>query len=47
MILQDLYREVAAKEKVPIPDDDMKPFVIKLDNANFDPARPQEEVSRA
>ena len=25
---------------VPIPDDDMKPFTVKLDSATFDPANP-------
>jgi len=30
-----------------VPDDDMKPFVLKLDGATFDPKNPQEEVKRA
>ena len=38
LILSDLYREVAKEVGVPIPDDDMAPFTIQLDNARFDPA---------
>lgn len=37
LILQDLYKEVAAEMKLPIPDDDMKPFTIDLDKSKFDP----------
>jgi nitrate/nitrite transport system substrate-binding protein len=40
LIMQDLYREVAREMSVPIPDDDMKPFTVKLDNATFDPTNP-------
>jgi nitrate/nitrite transport system substrate-binding protein len=40
LIMQDLYKEVASELKIPIPDDDMKPFTIKLDNVTFDPANP-------
>ncbi|MEP7054383.1 MAG: CmpA/NrtA family ABC transporter substrate-binding protein [Actinomycetota bacterium] len=47
LLLTDLYSEVATAEKVTIPDDDMKPFQIKLDGATFDPAKPQDEVKRA
>lgn len=46
LILRDVYAKVAAKEKVAVPDDDMKPFPVRLDNAMFDPAKPQEEVAR-
>lgn len=46
MILSDLYREVAAIEKIPVPDDDMSPFEIQLDKHTFDPAKPQEEAIR-
>jgi nitrate/nitrite transport system substrate-binding protein len=47
ILLQDLYAEVAAAEKIAVPDDDMKPFTVKLDNATFDPAKPALEVKRA
>lgn len=46
LILTDLYAEVAAAAKVPVPDDDMKPFEVKLDGATFDPAKPDEEAKR-
>jgi nitrate/nitrite transport system substrate-binding protein len=40
LVLQDLYREVAAEAKLAVPDDDMKPFTIDLDRATFDPRAP-------
>jgi nitrate/nitrite transport system substrate-binding protein len=40
LILQDLYKEAAGELKLTIPDDDMKPFTVKLDNVTFDPASP-------
>ncbi len=46
LVLRDLYEKVAAKEGIDVPDDDMKPFNIKLDNATFDPKKPLEEVNR-
>ncbi|MGH9156507.1 MAG: CmpA/NrtA family ABC transporter substrate-binding protein [Acidimicrobiales bacterium] len=46
LILRDLYEKVAAKEGVEVPDDDMAPFEVQLDNATFDPAKPQAEVAR-
>jgi nitrate/nitrite transport system substrate-binding protein len=46
LILRDLYEKVAAREKVPVPDDDMSPLTIKLDNTTFDPKKPLEEVNR-
>ena len=46
LILRDLYEEVAAKEKVPVPNDDMAAFPLKLDNTTFDPTRPLQEVAR-
>ncbi len=46
ILLQDLYAEVAAAEKVAVPDDDMKPFVVKLDHATFDPKKPKKEAQR-
>ncbi len=42
LIMQDLYKEVATSMKIKIPDDDMKPFVIDLDKAKFDPNSPGE-----
>ncbi|HZN14374.1 MAG TPA: CmpA/NrtA family ABC transporter substrate-binding protein [Acidimicrobiales bacterium] len=47
IIMSDLYAQVADAEKLTVPDDDMKPFVLKLDGATFDPKNPQEEVKRA
>jgi nitrate/nitrite transport system substrate-binding protein len=46
LLLQDLYVQVAQAEKVPVPNDDMKPFKLKLDGATFDPAKPQNEAKR-
>jgi nitrate/nitrite transport system substrate-binding protein len=42
LILQDLYKEVAASMKIKIPDDDMKPFTLDLDQAKFDPNSPAD-----
>ena len=42
VIMQDLYREVAAEMKIAIPDDDMKPFEVKADKMTFDPAKPAD-----
>jgi nitrate/nitrite transport system substrate-binding protein len=47
IILTDLYTKVAKAEGVLIPDDDMKPFEVRLDKAMFDPAKPEDEVKRA
>lgn len=44
LIMEDLYAEVAKEMGVTIPDDDMKPFTIKLDNYTFDPAKPEENL---
>jgi nitrate/nitrite transport system substrate-binding protein len=41
LVLQDLYREVAKDMDIAIPDDDMKPFAVELDEAIFDPAKPE------
>ncbi len=46
IILRDLYEEVAAAEKIAVPDDDMKPFEVKLDGVTFDPKKPEEEAKR-
>jgi nitrate/nitrite transport system substrate-binding protein len=40
LILQDLYKEVAASMKIKIPTDDMKPFSITMDKTVFDPSNP-------
>jgi nitrate/nitrite transport system substrate-binding protein len=47
IILTDLYTKVAKAEGLIIPDDDMKPFEVKLDKAMFDPTKPEDEVKRA
>ncbi len=46
IVLSDLYAEVAAAEGISIPDDEMKPFEIRLDGITFDPADPAAEVAR-
>lgn len=47
IILRDLYEEVAQKEGIDVPNDDMSPFHVKLDGTTFDPAKAQEEAKRA
>lgn len=44
LILQDLYKEVAAEMNIPVPDDDMKPFTVDLDKVTFDPNAPGESL---
>jgi nitrate/nitrite transport system substrate-binding protein len=46
IVLTDLYAEVAAAEGIAVPDDDMKPFDVRLDAATFDPAKPADEAAR-
>jgi nitrate/nitrite transport system substrate-binding protein len=46
LILSDLYAEVAEAEGIEVPDDDMEPFEVKLDEVTFDPATPEEEAAR-
>jgi len=45
IILQDLYREVAKESGVPVPDDDMKPFLVQADKADFDPMNPSAALT--
>jgi nitrate/nitrite transport system substrate-binding protein len=47
ILLHDVYAKVAKAEKITVPSDDMSPFTVKLDNATFNPAKPQLEVKRA
>jgi nitrate/nitrite transport system substrate-binding protein len=47
LIMQDLYKEVAASMGIKIPTDDMKPFTIKLDKSTFDPTKPAEYLKLA
>ena len=47
LILTDMYARVAKREGIAVPDDDMKPFTVKLDNVTFDPKKPLDEVNRA
>ncbi len=47
ILLRDVYAKVAKAEKIVVPNDDMAPFTVKLDDATFDPAKPQLEVKRA
>ncbi|MGH9225104.1 MAG: CmpA/NrtA family ABC transporter substrate-binding protein [Acidimicrobiales bacterium] len=46
LVLTDLYAEVARAEGIPIPDDDMAPFEIRLDKTMFDPRKPDQETKR-
>ncbi|MFI1398490.1 CmpA/NrtA family ABC transporter substrate-binding protein [Streptomyces sp. NPDC020681] len=46
IILRDLYEEVASKEGIDVPGDDMSPFRVKLDSTMFDPKKPEEEAKR-
>ncbi len=41
LILSSLYEEVAKDMDVKLPEDNMSPFTMTLDNARFDPADPQ------
>jgi nitrate/nitrite transport system substrate-binding protein len=47
IVLTDLYAKVAEAEKIAIPNDDMKPFEVRLDGATFDPKKPADEAARA
>jgi nitrate/nitrite transport system substrate-binding protein len=40
LILDDLYKEVAASMKIKVPNDDMKPFSLTMDKTIFNPANP-------
>ena len=44
LIMQDLYQEAASELNIAVPDDDMQPFTLKLDNVTFDPANPAESL---
>ena len=46
LVLTDLYTEVAQAEGIPIPNDDMTPFEIRLDKTTFDPRKPEQEAKR-
>ena len=46
IVLRDLYEEAAEKEGIDVPDDDMKPFTVKLDNTEFDPKKADDEAAR-
>jgi nitrate/nitrite transport system substrate-binding protein len=45
VILQDLYREVAKEQGVPVPQDDMKPFLVQADRSEFDPTNPSASLT--
>lgn len=40
IIMDDLYKEVAASMKIKVPADDMKPFALTMDKTVFDPNNP-------
>jgi nitrate/nitrite transport system substrate-binding protein len=46
IVLRDLYEAVAEKEGIDVPDDDMKPFEVKLDGVEFDPNKVDDEAAR-
>lgn len=46
LVARDLYEEAARSAGVDVPDDDMAPFGIPLDDAWFDPEDPLAEVLR-
>ncbi|MBL7628269.1 CmpA/NrtA family ABC transporter substrate-binding protein [Frankia nepalensis] len=46
IVLRGLYEEVAAAEKIDVPDDDLASFTVKLDGASFDPKEFAKEVAR-
>jgi nitrate/nitrite transport system substrate-binding protein len=41
LIIPGLYQEVAKEMGIKVPEDNMSPFTVKLDNAKFDPADPK------
>jgi nitrate/nitrite transport system substrate-binding protein len=46
LLMPDLYREVAAELKVPVPDDGMRPFALDIDRIVFDPNDPEGSLKR-
>jgi nitrate/nitrite transport system substrate-binding protein len=44
LIAQDLYREVAAEMKIPVPTDNMKTLTGFIDGVDFDPADPDKSI---
>ncbi|QJD77777.1 CmpA/NrtA family ABC transporter substrate-binding protein [Spirosoma rhododendri] len=46
LVLQDLYKEVATKMGVKIPNDDMKPFSLTIDKTTFDPNNPSGYLAK-
>ena len=46
LILSDIYADVAATEKVTVPNDDLSAFDVRLDKVVFDPKRPGDEAAR-
>jgi nitrate/nitrite transport system substrate-binding protein len=46
LIMQDLYDEVAKDLKIEVPDDDRKPFTLKLDNIEFDPNNVPDSLNK-
>lgn len=44
LIDQQRYREVAAELGIPVPDDDMRPFALQIDNVPFDPNDPAQAL---
>lgn len=47
LILSDTYAAVAKAEGIDVPDDDMAPFDVVLDEVTFDPSKPDKEATRS
>jgi nitrate/nitrite transport system substrate-binding protein len=47
LIMDELYKEVAKEMGIKVPTDDMKPFLVTLDKAKFDPANPAAYLAKA
>jgi len=46
LIAQDLYKEVAAEMKIPVPNDDKAPLTGFVDGITFDPANPEAQIAK-
>jgi nitrate/nitrite transport system substrate-binding protein len=46
LIARDLYEQVADRERIELPPDDMRGFEVTLDGAHFDPRKLAAEVAR-
>jgi nitrate/nitrite transport system substrate-binding protein len=44
ILLQDLYKEVAREMAIKVPNDDMTPFTVDVDQVLFNPAKPMDAL---